>query len=56
MLYATAMELGNLMLAVATLREQIRLSATNGHLAIEVEVGNPTDWSKPLSLGEEANE
>jgi len=56
MLYATAMELGHLMFAVATLREQIRMSATNGHLSIEVEVGDATEWSKPLRPGEEADE
>ena len=47
MLYATAMELGHLMFAVATLREQIRTSANNGHLCIPVEVGGPTEWSIP---------
>lgn len=46
-LHAVAMVLANLMHAVAVVREQIRSSATNGYLAIEVHVGRPTEWSEP---------
>ncbi|GAA2837737.1 hypothetical protein FB468_0731 [Leucobacter komagatae] len=44
---SVAMELAHLMHAVAVVREQIRLSAANGHLSIDVEVGAPTEWSEP---------
>lgn len=44
---SVAMELAHLMHAVAVVREQIRVSAANGHLSIEVEVGAPTEWSEP---------
>lgn len=44
---SVAMELAHLMYAVAFVREQIRVSAANGHLSIEVEVGDPTEWSEP---------
>lgn len=44
---AVALELAHLMHAVAVVREQIRISAANGHLSIEVVVGAPTEWSNP---------
>lgn len=45
-LLATAQELHHLMRAVATVREQIRSSADNGHFSIGIQVGAPS----PLAM------